>query len=156
MSSALEFGNQVRVSLSRLILQESGLPLSFFKVGVDLFLIAEVKGQGSVYLFQGQGGVTVYHAFRGHTLSKQIDDRVERDSCVPDSIDAFVLPYVLGVHRVCHQKHVRMVLMSVPASLRVVSGGHCPSDGHEDRRVNSPIMFRDGTLKRVTRLRLRP
>ena len=88
MARTLQLRHQFRIRLPRLpVLRLRGM-LPFHQVGVDFFLACQIKREGAVYLLQAQRGIALHHALRRDPLSKQIDQRIERDPGISDPIRA--------------------------------------------------------------------
>jgi len=73
--------------------------LPFREVGVDLFLVSQVKRERAVHLFERQCRIRIDHTLGRHPLAKQIRERIKRNSRPPHKVLAFDEPNVIYRHR---------------------------------------------------------
>ena len=74
------------------------LPLTLVQVGVDFRLMGQVKGNGPVNLFQGEGGKRLSDTFRRGAAQEGVNNRIERNTGAADSIGPLPLLHVLFGH----------------------------------------------------------
>ena len=80
-----------------MVLRSSGV-LALRKVDIDLALVRQVKRERSVHLFESQGRIALDHALGRHAFAKEINERVQRNTCIPDSISALNVLDVILMH----------------------------------------------------------
>jgi hypothetical protein len=99
MARTLQLRNQLRVGSPRLLMQQLGIALSRNKVGIDLTLVAQVKRQCAVNLFESQCWIGFHRALCGHPFAKEVNKRVEGNPGISDPIGAIRFLYVFPLRR---------------------------------------------------------
>src|SRR5580700_1924263 len=82
MPRPLQLGTKFGVRLPRLPMLRLRRALPVGEIGVDFFLVREVKCKSAVHLIERQCRITLDHAFRRHTLAEEIGQRIERYTSV--------------------------------------------------------------------------
>lgn len=85
MARPLEFRNQLRIRLSRLLVFGFRPALTLGQMGIDLCLISQIERERPMHLFKRQCQVRLDHALSRQALTKEIDERIERYPTIADS-----------------------------------------------------------------------
>jgi len=83
MARALQFRDQFRVGISRLLVLRLSLTLPFRKVYIDFVLIPQVKCERAVQLFESQSRIAFHHALGRHPLAEQVHEGIEKTRVSP-------------------------------------------------------------------------
>jgi len=99
MARSLKLRDQFRVRLLRLFVLRFSGAQSFHQVGVNLFLVAQVKRKSAVHLLERQRRIALDHALCRHSLAEEVDQGIEGYARLPDPTYSFgIQPIVTRLH----------------------------------------------------------